>query len=267
MWNVAGQVLQSRMLVGSALYESPSLMQEALVASGSDVVTVSLRRQGSNAKSAEGFWQYLRDLKLRILPNTAGCRTEQEAVTTANLAREVFGTNWIKVEVIGDDYTLHPDPFQLVSTAKTLCNQGFEVFPYCTSDLVIAQRLVDAGCKILMPLASPIGTGLGISDLRALETLRTRLPDLTLIVDAGLGKPSHATQVMELGYDGVLLNSAIALADDPVKMASAFRKAVQSGRLAYEAGPMIPRQVASASTPVIGTPFWQQSLATAVHEK
>ncbi len=258
MWNVAGQQLNSRMFVGSALYESPAIMQQALTASGADVVTVSLRRQQTAPNAAAGFWNLLRQLKLRILPNTAGCRTEKEAVTTANLAREVFETNWIKLEIIGDDYTLHPDPFQLVSTAKTLVAQGFEIFPYCTSDLVVAQRLVDAGCKILMPLASPIGTGLGIADMRSLETLRKRLPDVTLIVDAGLGKPSHATQVMEIGYDGILLNSAIALADSPEIMARAFKTAVEAGRLGFEAGPMVPRQVASASTPVVGTPFWQQ---------
>lgn len=259
MWSVAGQLLKSRMFIGSALYESPAVMQEALVASGSDVVTVSLRRQGADANNANVFWKLLRELNLKILPNTAGCRTEQEAVTTANLAREIFETNWIKLEVIGDDYTLHPDPFQLVSTAKTLISQGFDVFPYCTADLVVAQRLVDAGCKILMPLAAPIGTGLGITDLRSLEVLRERLPGITLIVDAGLGKPSHATQVMELGYDGILLNSAVALAGDAVKMAQAFKLAVHSGRLGFEAGFMLPRKIASASTPVIGTPFWQQS--------
>ncbi|MFN8551977.1 MAG: thiazole synthase [Candidatus Obscuribacterales bacterium] len=266
MWTVAGQSLESRMFIGSALYESPAVMQEALIASGADVVTVSLRRQGSDARTANGFWQFLRELNLRILPNTAGCRTEQEAVTTANLAREIFGTNWIKLEVIGDDYALHPDPFQLLSTAKTLIAQGFEIFPYCTADLVVAQRLVDAGCNILMPLAAPIGTGLGITDLRSLETLRERLPKVTLIVDAGLGKPSHAAQVMELGYDGILLNSAVALADDAVKMARAFKTAVVSGRLGFEAGLMKPRKSASASTPVIGTPFWQQSQTVSVVE-
>jgi len=265
MLTVAGQNLKSRMLIGSALYQSPAIMQEAIVASGAEVVTVSLRRQKS-PEASDGFWRLLRQLNLKILPNTAGCRTEQEALTTANLAREVFETNWIKLEIIGDDYTLHPDSLQLISAAKTLIRQGFEVFPYCTADLVIAQRLADAGCKILMPLASPIGTGLGIADKRSLETLRRRLPGITLIVDAGLGKPSDATQVMELGYDGILLNSAIARADQPSKMASAFKLAVESGRLGFEAGLMQPRQVASASTPVVGTPFWQQQQPSLVGE-
>ncbi len=171
----------------------------------------------------------------------------------------MFSTNWIKLEVIGDDYTLQPDPFDLVEAAQQLVKSGFEVFPYCTSDLIVAQKLEAAGCRVIMPWAAPIGTGLGPTDLHALEVLRNRLPGCILIVDAGIGKPSHATRIMELGYDGVLLNSAVALASSPVQMAEAFRLAVLSGRAGYEAGLMEVRNAAAPSTPTIGIPFWHQS--------
>jgi thiazole synthase len=177
-------------------------------------------------------------------------------VTTAELARELFGTPWIKLEVIGDDETLQPDVVALVEAAGILQRDGFEVFPYTTEDLSVANRLVDAGCRVVMPWASPIGSGQGITNRNALETLRARLPDVTLIVDAGLGAPSHAAEAMELGYDGVLLNTAIAKANDPVGMARAFALAVEAGRTGYEAGLMPPRDFASPSTPVVGTPFW-----------
>ncbi|MBI2812340.1 MAG: thiazole synthase [Candidatus Melainabacteria bacterium] len=259
MWNVGGTQLQSRLFLGTALYESPEIMLAALAASKADVVTVSLRRQGADLNAGANFLNLLRARNVRFLPNTAGCHTAQEAVTTANMAREIFETNWIKLEVIGDDYNLQPDPFELLQATKILLGQGFEVFPYCTSDLVVAQRLVDAGCKIVMPWAAPIGTGIGPTDIYALEILRRRLPETILIVDAGLGKPSHAAQVMELGYDAVLLNSAVALADRPALMSEAFCLAVQSGRVGFEAGPMLQRNTASPSTPTIGTPFWQQT--------
>lgn len=259
MWTIGESELQSRLFLGSALYDSPEIMTNALSESGTEVVTVSLRRQGPDMNAGKRFWDLLRQLNLRILPNTAGCRTAKEAINTANMAREIFSTNWVKLEIIGDHYNLQPDPFELLSATKILIAQGFQVFPYCTSDLVVAQRLVEAGCKILMPWAAPIGTGLGPTDINALQTLRTRLPNIHLIVDAGIGKPSHAAQVMELGYDGVLLNSAVALSDNPPSMAKAFKLAVEAGRLGFEAGAMIPRTSAAASTPVIGTPFWQQT--------
>ncbi|CAN5381021.1 thiazole synthase [soil metagenome] len=262
MWNVGGAQLQSRLFLGTALYESPEIMLNALTSSSTDVVTVSLRRQGADVRAGASFLNLLRRQNVRFLPNTAGCHTAQEAVTTANMAREIFSTNWIKLEVTGDDYNLQPDPFELLRATKILISQGFEVFPYCTSDLVVAQRLVEAGCKIIMPWAAPIGTGIGPTDIYALEILRQRLPDTVLIVDAGLGKPSHAAQVMELGYDGVLLNSAVALSNDPATMSCAFRLAVEAGRLGFEAGPMLPRNTASPSTPLIGTPFWQQTETT-----
>jgi thiazole synthase len=172
------------------------------------------------------------------------------------MAREIFNTNWIKLEVIGDEYNLQPDPFELVKAAELLIKKGFEVFPYCTDDLVLCQRLLDNGCKILMPWAAPIGSGKGIINPYSLETLRQRLPDATLIVDAGIGKPSHAVQAMELGYDAVLLNTAVSLAKNPQQMAGAFRDAVRAGRSAYEAGMMLERNMAHSCTPIIDTPFW-----------
>ena len=174
------------------------------------------------------------------------------------MAREVFNTNWIKLEVIGDQYNLQPDPFETVKAAKILIEEGFEVFPYTTDDLVVAKRLADVGCNILMPWGSPIGSGKGLMNVDNLKAIRSQFPNLQLIVDAGIGKPSHATQAMQLGYDGVLLNSAIALAQDPIKMAKSFKLAIQSGRLGYEAGTMQQREFASPSTPTVGTPFWHQ---------
>lgn len=258
MWHLFNKILSSRLLVGTAQYPSLEIMRNAVLASQTNIITVSLRRQAPEEKAGKTFWNYISDLPCHILPNTAGCHNVQDAITTAEMAREIFATNWIKLEVIGDDYNLQPDPFQLVKAAKILVDQGFEVFPYCTDDLVLCQRLVDCGCKILMPWAAPIGSGKGILNPYALETLRARLPDITLIVDAGIGKPSHAVQAMELGYDGVLLNTAISLAQQPVLMAKAFKDAVQAGRHAYEAGMMLERNMASPSTPTIGTPFWHQ---------
>jgi len=258
MWHIGGETLQSRLLVGTALYPSPEVMLKALQVSGTQVVTVSLRRQAPGARGGEQFWGMLRSLNVHLLPNTAGCRSVKEAVTTAHMARELFDTCWIKLEVIGDDLTLQPDPFALVETAKILIQDGFEVFPYTTEDFIVAQRLVEAGCSILMPWAAPIGTGKGLMNPYALKLLRSRFPQVQLIADAGIGLPSHAAQVMELGFDGVLLNSAIALADDPVTMAKAFALAVEAGACAYQAGPMPQRELAEPSTPVLGTPFWHQ---------
>lgn len=261
MWELAGQQLDSRLLMGSALFPSPEKMSNAINASGSQVVTVALRRQMGQQGSGEGFWGLLKRLGLHLLPNTAGCRTVNEAVTTAQMAREVFGTHWLKLEVVGDDYTLQPDPLVLVEAARVLVKEGFEVFPYTTEDLVLAQRLRDVGCRIVMPWGSPIGSGRGLMNPYMLETMRLRLPDVTLIVDAGIGKPSDAARAMELGFDGVLVNSAIALADDPVNMADSFGQAVAAGRKGYEAGLMQKREMASPSTPVVGTPFWNSAQA------
>jgi thiazole synthase len=251
-----GKEFSSRLLVGTALYPSPAIMQQAIRASGAQIVTVSLRRETSGGRIGNAFWDLIRELGVTVLPNTAGCRSVREAVTTAQLARELFGTSWIKLEVIGDDETLQPDPVGLVEAANMLSKDGFEVFPYCTEDLTVALRLRDAGCTVIMPWAAPIGSARGIVNREALKLLRARLPEITLVVDAGLGAPSHAADALELGYDAVLLNTAIAKAGDPVAMANAFRLAVEAGRAAYVAGLMGPRDFASPSTPVVGTPFW-----------
>jgi thiazole synthase len=251
-----GQDFASRLMIGTALYPSPAVMEDALRASGAGIVTVSLRREAGGGKAGDAFWRIIQLLGAKVLPNTAGCRTVKDAVTTAELARELFDTPWIKLEVVGDDETLQPDVVGLVEAATILVREGFQVFPYCTEDLTVAGRLIEAGCEVVMPWAAPIGSGQGLVNKAGLRLLRTRFPDVTMIVDAGLGAPSHAAEALELGFDGVLLNTAIAKADDPVLMARAFALAVEAGRLAHEAGLMPARDFASPSTPVVGTPFW-----------
>jgi thiazole synthase len=252
---IADTELASRFLLGTAGYPSPQVLREAIAASGTQVVTLSLKRQLANAGAPGDFYALIRASGAHLLPNTAGCRTAREAVNMARMAREMFETRWIKLEVIGDEYTLQPDPFELVEAARTLVREGFEVLPYCTDDLVSCQRLLDAGCKILMPWGAPIGSGQGLLNPSALRTLRARLPEVTLVVDAGIGSPRDAVQAMEMGYDAVLVNTAVSQARDPVKMAQAFRLGVESGRLAYEAGIMARQDMAVPSTPVTGQPF------------
>lgn len=256
MWSLAGKNLSSRLLLGTAQYPSLAIMRESILSSKTNVITLALKRQSTQNNAPNDFWKSIQELNCHLLPNTAGCHHAMDAIKTAQMARELFNTCWIKLEVIGDDYTLQPDPFELVKAAKTLIDDGFEVFPYCTDDLVLCQRLVDAGCRILMPWASPIGSGKGLINPYALTTLRTRLPNITLIVDAGIGKPSDATRAMELGCDAVLLNSAVALSPHPIQMADAFHHAVMAGRTAFEAGLMPERQTAVPSTSLIDTPFW-----------
>lgn len=247
--------LDSRLMLGTARYPSPAILMAAVKASGTQVVTVSLRRESSSERSGQGFWSLIRELGLRVLPNTAGCYSVKEAVTTAHMAREVFGTAWIKLEVIGDEGTLQPDVFGLVEAARILCNEGFQVFPYTTEDLVVAERLVDAGCRVLMPWGAPIGSGQGLNNVFGLRALRARFSGIPLVIDAGLGVPSHAARAMELGFDAVLINTAVAQAGDPVKMAAAFAQAVQAGHTAFDADPMQPRDVAVPSTPMVGKAF------------
>ena len=247
--NIGGAELQSRFFLGTAGYPSPQVLQDAIGASGAQVVTVGLKRQLAAGGVPGDFYTMIRATGARLLPNTAGCRSAREAVLLAQMARELFDTPWIKLEVIGDDHTLQPDPFELVAAARELAGLGFQVFPYCTDDLVVCRRLLDAGCELLMPWAAPIGSGLGLTDPHALRTLRARLPDVPMIVDAGLGAPSHAAAAMELGFDGVLLNSAVAQAVDPVAMAAAFAHAVAAGRLGFEAGLIAPQDMARPSTP------------------
>ncbi len=264
-WTVYGHTLSSRLLLGTALYPSPEMMHNAILASDCDVITLSLRRiVGSQSdadahENSQTFFEFIQGMGKRLLPNTAGCKTVQDAVQLAHMARELFDTNWIKLEVIGDDYNLQPNPFDLLTAAKQLIDEGFSVFPYATDDLVLCQKLVDVGCQVVMPWASPIGTGQGLLNPYALETLRQRLPNTILIVDAGIGKPSDACRVMEMGFDGVLLNTAVAKAHEPAAMAQSFSMSMAAGRAAYRAGLMPKRQTAQASTPVLDQPFWHQS--------
>jgi thiazole synthase len=247
-----GTELRSRLLLGTAQYPSPSILVEAVKASGAEVLTVSLRRESGSGRAGQAFWELIRDLGLKILPNTAGCHSVKEAVTTAHMAREVFSTPWIKLEVIGEADTLQPDVFGLVEAARILGEEGFEVFPYTTEDLVVAERLIEAGCRVLMPWGAPIGSGRGLNNVYGLRSLRAHFPEVPLVVDAGIGLPSHAAAAMELGYDAVLLNTAVAKAGDPVAMAGAFARAVEAGRMAFEGSPMEMRDLAAPSTPVLG---------------
>jgi thiazole synthase len=247
--------LRSRLLIGTSQYPSPAVMIEAIEASRVDVVTVSLRHESSEERVGQGFWSVVRGLGLRVLPNTAGCHSAKEAIATAQMAREVFGTTWVKLEVVGENDTLQPDVFGLVEAARILCAQGFEVFPYTTEDLVVADKLLDAGCRVLMPWGSPIGSGRGLNNVFGLRALRAHFPSVPLVIDAGIGLPSHAAQALELGFDAVLLNTAVAQAVNPVQMASAFALAVEAGHAAYQAGPMETRDMAVPSTPLIGTAF------------
>ena len=247
-----GVELKSRLLLGTARYPSPKILAEAIKASGAEVVTVSLRREAGPERSGESFWALIRGLDVRVLPNTAGCHTVKEAVTTAHMARDLFDTPWIKLEVIRDDETLQPDIFGLVEAARVLGEDGFEVFPYTTEDLVVADRLVEAGCKVLMPWGAPIGSARGLNNTYGLKALRAHFPDVPLVVDAGIGVPSHAAAAMELGYDAVLLNTAVAEAGDPAAMAKAFALAIEAGHMAFAAQPMEPRDMAVPSTPMLG---------------
>lgn len=255
-----GQNYASRILLGTARYESPVQLKEAIEAARPALLTVALRKQmQGGAQAGEAFWKIVRSAGSPFLPNTAGCCTVKEAVNTACMAREVFHGDLIKLEVIGDEVNLQPDPFGLVEAATELIKLGFQVLPYCTEDLVLCRRLLDAGCEALMPWAAPIGTGQGPRNPKGLRELRDRLPDVPLIVDAGLGLPSHACQVMEWGFDGVLVNTAVSRAIHPVEMARAFAGAVEAGRLGYLSGPMPVQELAVASTPDIGKPFWDEA--------
>jgi thiazole synthase len=244
--------VESRLLLGTARYPSPDILARAVQASGAEIVTVSLRRESGPARAGQDFWGLISSLGRKVLPNTAGCHSVKDAVTTAQMARELFKTDWIKLEVIGDADTLQPDVFGLVEAARILAADGFEIFPYTTEDLVVAERLLEAGCRVLMPWGAPIGSGRGLNNRHGLETLRARFPDVPLVIDAGIGLPSQAAAAMELGYDAILLNTAVAKAGDPVAMAAAFARAVEAGRAAFLAGPMQPRDRAAPSTPLVG---------------
>ena len=248
---LAGRTYSSRLLVGSARYPNLQVMVDAVRASGAEIVTVGVRRIDLKDRSGESVLDLLADLGVTVLPNTAGCYTAADAVLTARLAREALETDLVKLEVIGDERTLYPDAIGLLEAAETLVADGFTVLPYCSDDPVICRKLEDLGCAAVMPLGAPIGSGLGIRNPHNIQFI-VEAASVPVLVDAGVGTASDAAVAMELGCDGVLLNTAVAGARDPVKMAEAMRKAVQAGRLAFQAG-RIPRQpYATASTSMEG---------------
>src|SRR5256884_3606240 len=249
-FSLAGKNFTSRLIIGTGKYRSYDEMKAAHAASGAEMVTVAVNRVPLDAKT-ESFLDHL-EPKMRILPNTAGCYDAEHAIRTARLAREALCTNWIKLEVIGDPVTLLPDNEQTLEAARILVNEGFIVLPYFTDDLIMAKKLLDAGCPAVMPLAAPIGSGMGVQNPTNLRIMREQLPKATIIVDAGGGTASDATIAMELGADAVLMNTAIAEAQDSAKMAEAMKLAIQAGRLAYLSGRMSKRLYASASSPTGG---------------
>jgi thiazole synthase len=249
---IADREFRSRLFVGTGKYRSFPEMARCHAASGADVVTVAVRRVNLTDKSKESLIDYIDRSKLFILPNTAACYTADDAIRTARLAREVGLSNWVKLEVIGDQKTLFPDNEGLLEATRVLAHEGFVVLPYTNDDLVNARKLIDAGAAAVMPLAAPIGSGLGIQNITNLRILRETITEVPLIVDAGVGTASDAAIAMELGFDGVLMNTAIAEAEDSEKMAQAMKLAVESGRLAYLAGRMPKKLYASASSPLAG---------------
>jgi len=249
-FSLADTLLKSRLIIGTGKYRSYDEMKAAHAASGAEMVTVAVNRVPLDG-SSESFLDHLDD-KMRILPNTAGCYDAEHAIRTARLAREALETEWIKLEVIGDPVTLLPDNEQTLQAAKVLVKEGFMVLPYFTDDLIMAKKLLDAGCPAVMPLAAPIGSGMGVQNPSNLRIMREQLPDAIIIVDAGVGVPSDAAIAMELGADAILMNTAIAESRDPAQMATAMNLAVQAGRLAYLSGRMPKRLYASASSPIEG---------------
>ncbi len=247
---LADKTFKSRLIIGTGKYRSHEEMKLAHIASGAEMVTVAVNRVPLDGKT-ESFLDHL-DPKMQILPNTAGCYDAEHAIRTARLAREALETDWIKLEVIGDKVTLLPDNEQTLDAAKILVDEGFIVLPYFSDDLIMAKKLLDVGCAAVMPLAAPIGSGLGVQNPANLKIMREQLPDATIIVDAGVGTASDAAIAMELGADAILMNTAIAEANDAEAMAKAMNLAVRAGRLAYESGRMPKRLYASASSPIEG---------------
>jgi thiazole synthase len=247
---LAGKEFSSRLIIGTGKYRSFQEMQAAHNASGAEMVTVAVNRVPLDRKT-ESFLDFL-DPEMQILPNTAGCFDAEHAIRTARLAREALETEWVKLEVIGDPVTLLPDNEQTLDAARVLIKEGFIVLPYFSDDLIMAKKLLDAGCPAVMPLAAPIGSGMGVQNPSNLRIMREQLPDATIIVDAGVGVPSDASVAMELGADAILMNTAIAEAGNPEQMATAMRLAVEAGRLAYLSGRMPRRLYASASSPIQG---------------
>jgi thiazole synthase len=250
--SIAGREFRSRLIAGTGKYRSFPEMARCHEASGAEMVTVAVRRVNLTDRSKESLLDHIDREKFFLLPNTAGCYTAEEAIRTARLAREVGLSNWIKLEVIGDEKTLFPDNAGLLEATRVLVQEGFVVLPYTNDDLVNARRLIEAGAAAVMPLGAPIGSGMGIQNLVNLRILREMITAVPLIVDAGVGTASDAAIAMELGYDGVLMNTAIAAAEDSVKMAVAMKLAVEAGRLAFLAGRMPKKLYATASSPMTG---------------
>ena len=249
---IAGRSMRSRLLLGTGGFPSLELLAEAIAASGTELVTIALRRvDASPARAGGSLIEVLRDAGVQLLPNTAGCRTARDAVITARMAREAFATDWIKLEVIGDEDTLLPDAPELLRAAEELLDDGFVVLPYTTDDPVLARRLADLGCAAVMPLGSPIGSGMGIRNPYNIALIREAV-DVPVVLDAGIGTASDAALAMELGCDAVMAASAISRAQNPVAMARAMSAAVESGRLARGAGRIPRRDYATASTPEQG---------------
>ncbi|MBS1790008.1 MAG: thiazole synthase [Acidobacteria bacterium] len=249
---IAGREFNSRLIIGTGKYRSNEQMVDAFNRSGADMITVAVRRVNITDRSQPSLLDFIDLKRFAILPNTAGCYSTEEAVRTARLAREVGLSDWVKVEVIGDQKTLFPDNEATLEATKILVKEGFTVLPYFTDDLIMAKKLIDAGASAVMPLAAPIGSGLGIQNPNNLRIMREQITEVPIIVDAGVGTASDACLAMELGVDGLLMNTAIAEAEDPGSMADAMKLAVQSGRLAYLAGRMPKRLYASASSPLGG---------------
>jgi thiazole synthase len=250
LFKLADVTFNSRLIIGTGKYRSHQEMQAAHTASGAQMVTVAVNRVPLD-RATESFLDYLNP-QMKILPNTAGCFDAEHAIRTARLAREALETDWVKLEVIGDKITLLPDNEQTLEAARVLVKEGFIVLPYFSDDLIMAKKLLDIGCPAVMPLAAPIGSGLGVCNPANLKIMREQLPDAVIIVDAGVGVPSDAAIAMELGADAILMNTAIAEAKDSVQMATAMNYAVQAGRLAYLSGRMPKRLYASASSPIEG---------------
>src|SRR5205809_5311957 len=249
---IAGREFSSRLLVGTGKYQSFRQMAEALEKSGAEVVTVAVRRVNVTDRNKESLLDWIDTKIYLVLPNTAGCYSVDEAVRVARLGREAGLSNWVKLEVIGDEKTLFPDNIGLLEATEILAREGFVVLPYTNDDIVMARRLINAGAAAVMPLGAPIGSGMGIQNVANIKILREMITAVPLIVDAGVGTSSDAAIAMELGADGVLMNTAIASAEDSVKMAEAMKLAVEAGRLAYEAGRMPKKLYASASSPLAG---------------
>nr|VFJ64429.1 MAG: thiazole-phosphate synthase [Candidatus Kentron sp. DK] len=247
--SIYGEEFTSRLILGSSDISSVDKAIDGLKFCNSQIVTVSFRKNGTLQKSGMEYLDRLKELNIRILPHTAGCKSIQEVITLAEASRDFFETNWLKLEIIGDEANFQPDPIKLLTSAETLLTKGFKVLPYCTDDLVICKQLVKLGCEVVMPWASPMGTGKGVVNPFALQLIRQELPNTTLIIDAGIGKPSQAAQAMELGYDAIIVDTAITKSSNPQSMARAMALAAESGRLGFFSGFMQESNVPRGNIP------------------